>query len=124
MSSFNQFLKRTLTQTIVYWGSPVNDGYGGYTFASPVEIKGRWDSKIRKVKDSQGEEIVSEATISLLQDVDINGFLYLGSLSDLTVQQQSNPMLVDSAYKIQYFTKLPLLGSTNEFLRIAYVRPN
>ena len=37
--------KRFCVETAVYWGNPQNDGYGGFTFDTPVEIKCRWEEK-------------------------------------------------------------------------------
>jgi len=45
----NRVRKNLLRQTAVYWGSPVNDGYGGKTFAAPVEVQCRWMIKQEKI---------------------------------------------------------------------------
>ena len=45
--SITSFIKRIAVQDCVYWGNPVNDGFGGTTFDYPVEIKCRWTEKTR-----------------------------------------------------------------------------
>jgi len=44
------------------------DGYGQPTFASPVETKGRWLEKRRLVRNAEGEQVISEVTVSLKPD--------------------------------------------------------
>ena len=56
-------LTRTCTQTAVYWGTPVDDGYGGRTFADPVEISCRWEDKNQKLTASNGEEFISRSRV-------------------------------------------------------------
>jgi hypothetical protein len=121
--SITDFIIRTCTQTAVYWGTPVNDGQGGKTFADPVEIYCRWEEIMQIVSDSKGNEITSRALVYLTQDVDEDGMLYLGTLDDLDSAQEADPMGTQGAYTIKRFEKLPALGSTTEFLRKAYLTP-
>jgi len=115
-----------MTQTAVYWATPVPDGYGTYTYDDPVEIDCRWENKTEVVsrvggEGKKGEELVSFAQVFVTQDVDENGFLYLGDLDDLDSAEEALPETVDGAYRIQKFDKLPELKSTNKFLRKAYL---
>jgi hypothetical protein len=114
--SITTFLQRTCTQTAVYWASPVEDGYGGKTFDDPEEIKCRWESSTNLIQKGNGEEIVCNAEVYVLEDLDEQGWLYLGELDDLD-SNPDNPMEVSGAREIQKFEKLPTLGSTTEFLR-------
>jgi hypothetical protein len=114
------FPKRQLNQTAVYWATPSADGYGGYTWDNPVEISCRWEDTIQVITDSNGEEIVSRAVVYLDQDVDENGVLFLGSLTDLDSTQEADPMTADSAYRIRRFDKVPNIKGT-DFLRKAYL---
>lgn len=113
--SIAQLLVRNCKQTIVYWASPTADGYGGYTFATPVEIQGRWEDKQELIKTNDGEEQVTQARVYLLQDVDEGGYLYLGSLDDLDSNPQ--PDEVDTAGQILAISKFPTLGQSDVFLR-------
>ena len=125
-------LTKHCKQTCVYWGSPLADGEGGFTFATPVELACRWEGKVQIVKDddAKGGEIESVAVVYVLQDVDEEGYLYLGTLNDLEALEDSsenssggwfNPMVVDGAYKIKQFEKIPALGSTTQFVRRAFL---
>ena len=59
-SGIEKFLQKVCVQTAVYWGSPVENGFGAKTFASPIEIKVRWTDKQQVIKggDGKGDEIV------------------------------------------------------------------
>jgi len=41
------------------------DGYGQPTFAAAVQTKGRWLEKRRLVRNAQGEQMISEVTVTL-----------------------------------------------------------
>jgi len=116
---------RMCTQTCVYWGTPVDDGYGGKTFADPVEIKCRWENRTEKISwqgaSRLGEEIVSRAQVFTTQDVDELGWLYLGDLDDLDSDEEADPMDASGAYEIKRFDKTAAMRSTTEFSRVAYL---
>ena len=119
------FIARLCTQTAVYWGSPVDDGYGGKTFADPVEISCRWEDRVEKISwqgaSRLGEEIVSRARVFTTQDVDELGWLFLGDLDDLESDEEADPMTVDGAFEIKRFDKTPAMRSTTQFSRVAYL---
>ena len=118
------FIARLCTQTAVYWGSPVNDGYGGKTFDDPVEISCRWEDtieSINRVGARLGEEIVSQAQVYVTTDVEERGYLYLGTLDDLDSGEEADPTTIVKAYMINRFDKIPAMRSSNEFLRKAYL---
>ncbi len=111
-------ITRLCTQTAVYWGSPVKDGYGGMTYADPVEILCRWENTLKVIQSSDGENIVSQAQVFVLEDLDEQGMIALASLDDL----DSAPDPKDSgAYTIKQIRKFPALGSTSEFVRTVYL---
>jgi hypothetical protein len=116
-----KFIQSVCVETAVYWGNPQNDGYGHYTFDTAVEIDVRWDEKTEVITDDEGREVVSKAKILVTQDVDYEGYLYKGSLSDLTAAQKSDPRLVDGAYQIRRFDKTSMIKKTDEFVRMAYI---
>ena len=116
--------KKFAVQTCVYWGSPVNDGFGGFTFADPIEIKCRWDDKhevnIGWFSDGfPGNLLQSKASVLVLQDLDLNGYLYLGELTD--IDTTLNPKEIQGAYSIHRFDKIPMVFSTDDFVRIAWL---
>lgn len=118
-------IERLCTQTAVYWGTPVNDGYGGRTYADPVEISCRWEDREEAItmlgEDRKAIEYVTQSIVYTLQDVDKEGLLYLGDLTDLDSAEEENPETVSGAHKIKRFDKTPALGSTNDFIRKAYL---
>lgn len=119
--SIESFIKTVCVQVAVYWSAPVADGYGGFTFATPTEIYCRWDGKKEVFIDTQGRETVSKAKILVTQDLDEEGYLYLGELSDLTTAMKANPKLVEGACLIRGFEKIPMIKSTSVFVRTVYV---
>jgi hypothetical protein len=96
-------------QTAVYWGNPTNDGYGGFTFDSPVEIVCRWEDKKQIIPSEGGEELVSRTQVYVTQVLDEQGNLYLGELADLDSDETDDPALVSSAYRIMTFNSIPSL---------------
>jgi len=115
------FITRLCVQTAVYWGTPVEDGYGGKTFADPVEIDCRWEDTLEVISDADGNEIISKSAIYVTQDVDEQGYLYLGTLDDLDSGEEADPTTVEGAHIIKRFDKVPALRTTNEFLRKVYM---
>ena len=149
MSSLDSVISRMCKQIAVYWGSPKNDGQGYYTFALPVEIQCRWQDGVETIKDSNGREIVSRATIFVLQDLDEEGYLWLGRLSDLTILKgtplttetgiglttesgvimtteydtedpTTHPHNIDGSYIIKKFLKMPSIKA-DTFVRKCYI---
>jgi len=116
-----KFLGKLSVQTAVYWGAPANNGYGGYTYDTPVEIAVRWEDSTKVITTSRGIEYVSRAEVIVNQDVDEEGYLYLGTLSDLTDAQKAEPKLVNEAWKIIRFDKIPMIFKTDEFMRKCYL---
>jgi len=116
-----KFLKKLSVQTAVYWGAPVNDGYGGYTYSTPVEIAVRWEGSTKVITTTKGTEYVSRAEVIVNQDVDEEGYLHLGTLSDLTEAQKADPKLVNSAWKIMKFDKIPMIFKDDEFVRKVFL---
>jgi hypothetical protein len=109
-----RFLKRMLNQKAVYWGTPAGDGYGGFTFADPVELDCRWEDKTELFVSPAGEETPSQAVVYLPQDVDVGGYLFLGALDDINSDQ--DPQGQDGAYRIKQVYKTPDIKG-KDFLR-------
>lgn len=114
-----EFPERNLNQTCVYWSAPVNDGYGGYTWATPVELDCRWVLKTNVLMSVNGRELVSTVEVRVKQDVDEEGMMWLGNLTDLTLAQQADPIEA-GAFQIKSFSKVPTLDATR-FSRKAYL---
>jgi hypothetical protein len=119
--SIIDFIESVAVQTSVYWGSPVDDGYGGKTYANPVEILCRWDGSTKLITDAKGQQIVCVAEVMVTQELDIDGILYLGSLTDLSSGQKADPSTITGAQRIKQFMKTPLFASTDEFIYMGYL---
>jgi hypothetical protein len=129
-----QFITRALAQTAVYWGNPHDNGYGTATFDDPIEIHCRWEDKEQVLGTIAGNQItgyqkVSRAIVYVDRDLDEEGFLYLGTLDDMADSDGDSsggwydPHDIVGAYIIKRFEKIPALGSTTEFIRVAYLTP-
>lgn len=114
------WITRNHKQTCVYWGSPTADGWGGRTYGDPVELACRWEDKQEKFVNAQGEEHVSQSIVYLGQDVVVNGYLYLGTLADISSAQEGDPESVSGAHLIQAFSKIPNIKAT-EYERTAWL---
>lgn len=111
-----QFPNRNLTQTAVYWGNPTPDGYGDYSWDDPVEIDCRWSEEREVVKNQDGEEVISQAQVQVDQDLDQNGVLYLGALTDL--DSDPIPDEVEQAYHIITIMKVPTMKGDKYFRKV------
>jgi hypothetical protein len=128
--SIMSIIERSYVQTAVYWGSPIPDGYGGHTFANPIEVDCRWEDKEQFLGSQVGGEVtggllLSRSIVFVKQDMDEEGYLYFGTLDDLDLDSNDyiDPKEVDKAYIIKRFEKTPAFGSTTEFLRKAFLTP-
>lgn len=109
-----------LKQTACYWGAPVNDGYGGFSWAAPIEIPVRWTDSTQVVSDGKGNQIVCKSVVMVAVDLQELGMLYLGTLDDLDSAEEDDPASVDGCYQIKRFDRIPTIKGTT-FLRVAYL---
>lgn len=119
--ALTRFVEKICVQTAVYWAAPKPDGFGGYTYGEPVEIKCRWDGKTKVIVDKDGNERVAQAEILVTEKLELDGMLCLGSLAALTPQQRANPKLVKGVYPIKMIEETPHFQSTTEFVWVVYV---
>lgn len=119
MSNWNNFIKRMCQQKAVYWKPDGYDGRGGYTFDKPVEIDCRWNDTREILQDNNGDEIVTNAEVLVLQDVEEKGMLKLGTLDDLNSFEETDPVKT-GAYEIKRFRKIPSIDGKN-FKRKAFL---
>ena len=98
---------RLLKTTIVYWGNPTADGYGGYTFDDPIEIKCRWEDRTELFVDPNGKEQRSTAVVYVDRAVAVEGYLFKGTLEDLTSAEEGDPQTVSAAKEIKQCRSVP-----------------
>lgn len=114
--------ERFCVETAVYWGNPVNDGYGTFIFDAPIEIPCRWENITEGMQHEKGKNYVSRASVLLTQDVSLQGFLFRGKLTDLPIGYPVNkPQAIEGAFIIMQFNRIPMVRKTDEFVRTAYL---
>lgn len=96
--SIISFIKKVCVQTAVYWGNPVEDGFGNKIFDLPIEIKVRWEGKQRLVTAMNGKEIISKASFISPSELAIEGYIYLGTLLELDNKYDESDYLESSSY--------------------------
>jgi hypothetical protein len=108
-----------LKQSAVYWAVTGYDGFGGRSFAEPVELAVRWEDRQQLFVDLGGQEAVSRSVAYLGTDVENGGYLYLGTLNDLA-SDGVDPLTVGDAQEIRSFEKIPSLDGLR-FVRKAWL---
>jgi len=117
MSVVAAFVKKNLKQDAVYWGPGVggDDGYGNRTFATPIEIKVRWEDKQQLALDKDGEEFMSMAVIYTDRELENQGWLFLGILTALP-SADTNPRTIADTWEIRNIENSSRLKKPNEFI--------
>lgn len=99
MSSIKSIF-RLLKQTAVYWGTPTENGTGGFTYAAAVEITCRWEDHNEVLLKADGDTIVASSVVYSTTDLQEQGYLFLGTLDDLD-SDTSDPLSIDNCKQIQ-----------------------
>jgi hypothetical protein len=102
--SFADHLKQTLT----YWPPGSMDQYGKMTYGSPVQKACRWEEISLTFQDKRGEERQSKTRVFLADDVDVDGYVKLGTSAE------TDPTSVDGAFEIQQKSRVPDLRSVTQ----------
>ena len=119
--SIQSTINRLCKQTAVYWGNPVNNGEGGYSFDLPFEVACRWEEVNEIVAGKDGNSFSAKSVLYLTQDIQEEGVVFLGTLDDLDSAELLDPTLLENAFIIKRFDKIPALNSTTEFIRKGYL---
>lgn len=101
-------------QTITYWAPGVSDGYGITTYSAPTTMICRWEQKAEELRDPSGEMITSMAKVYLPAEVDIGGYIFLGTSA------ATDPSGVEKAYQIRMVGSIPDLRNLQK-IHIAYL---
>ncbi len=116
-----KFLKSISVQTAVYWSISSADGYGSFTYDDPVEVPVRWAQVTKLVTTGKGRDYVSKAEIIINQDMQVQDWLYLGNSADLSDGEKADPKTVNGAHQIVRFDRTLMIGTTDEYIRTAYI---
>ena len=121
MSGVEIYMTRVCVNTAVYWAAPVSDRFGEKSYDAGAEIKCLWNEKIVLFIDKEGKETASKAEIYVLEDLDNQGMLFLGVLTDLDAGEIADPKTVKNAFEIKQFKKIPSLVFNGEFGRKVFI---
>lgn len=108
----SEFLK----QTAVYWGAPIPNGFGGFTYSNPVEIVVRWEERVQMFTSMSGQEKVSQAVVYTESTLTANGYLFLGTLNDL--DSPAVPETQEGAYLIEAVSACPSMDAVQTLRKI------
>ncbi len=89
---------RHLKEDITHWPVTGSNGYGGFTFGTPVKLKARWEDKSVLFRTLENEEEVSNAIVYLAVDIDVGDYFGRG---DLTAT--ADPTTLDNAFRSRNF---------------------
>lgn len=95
-NAFPEFLK----QTCVYWKKTGTDGFGNPSFSAPVEMSCRWDLSRELMQNDNGSSVITKAKVNPKEQVFEEDYLFLGSLSDIAEDIQTNPLEVPDARQV------------------------
>ena len=112
-------LQKMPKQKAVYWGSPVSDGMGGYTYDTPVEISVRWDDKAVLFIGPAGDEMTSRSVILVTGlTLVIGGYLRLGTLGSVGGETATDPRAFYDAFIIKQVANSPSMRANLDQKRI------
>ncbi len=87
-------VSRQLNEDVTHWPVTGSNGYGGFTFGTPIKLKGRWEDKAVIFRTLENEEVVSNAIVYLATDIDVGDYFGRG---DLTATL--DPTTLDDAFR-------------------------
>jgi hypothetical protein len=102
-----------MNQNFVYWGSPDRSGTGDFTFAAPIQIKGRKEDVCEIIRTKDNRELVSTAMVFVDRELEFNGYLVEGELADYVAV---NPQDAVNCYQIMAAGSSPNLSGTIKLL--------
>ena len=94
-------LTGALNQSAVYWSFKSKDGFGALTFNTAVEIKVRWQDVSKLFLDKTGKQTVSQSIIYTDEEIGLDDYLLLGTLTSLTAAQKLDPFLIANAFPVK-----------------------
>ena len=104
---------RGLNQTCTYWAPTETRDLGGKrTYDAPVQHACRWEDRTEMYQDKQGEEKISKSKVFLIVDLDLDGYVMLGTSA------ASDPTVLPEAYEIQQKSKIPDLRSVTSLVTL------
>lgn len=100
-------MRLPLNQIATLW-TATSDGFGGFSFGAPTEIKCRWEEKSEQLP---GSTELSRAVIYVDQDMSVEDHLLLGASTSTTPSDIG-------AQRIRAFKKIPDLRSLETLRKV------
>jgi hypothetical protein len=87
-----------LRQSAAYWAPSGIDGYGQATYAAPVLVSCRWETRQELYINEAGESLTSANVVYSASELAIDGkMLLVGSLSGLTTTPPASARRIEAA---------------------------
>ena len=105
-------LESHMNDETTHWPVGGSDGFGGFTFGTPVKFNTRWEDKNVLFLDLNGEEEVSNAIVFTPTQIPIGDYLALGDLV-----ATADPTTIDGTFRVRASnrsTDLSALRSINK----------
>lgn len=102
-------ISRMRRQEGVYWERLTPDQFGRFSYATPIEIKCRWDDSSAEYRDNRGEKALSQATVYVDRLMKAGDMLKKGELDSDT---PADPTTLVDAFEIKGFEQTPNLRAT------------
>ncbi len=113
-------------QKCTYWGNPVSDGKGGFTFDAAIEIDCRWDDR-QEIRDFyEGNKFTSQSAVLIDIDIKRGSYLGLGTLASFQAiataegYDINNPVDFPEVFIVIQFDKIPAPFDSTDFVRTAF----
>lgn len=130
--SIASFIQGKCKQTAVYFGTPVTDGRGKYTFGIVEEVLVRWEDETENfAKDSRsriqigkdGQEFRPNCIVYTSNvptgGWNLDGYMFLGTL--ISLDSNPIPYNIRGAYEIKQINVKPSLNDVNLKLFVIYL---
>lgn len=130
----SSFINSKCKQTAIYWGSPINNGRGKYTFSVIEDVKVRWEDEVENfVKDSRsrmqigkdGKEFRPNSIVYTsfvpTGGWNLDGYMFLGSLNEFDSDFDFDPYSLQGAYEIKLIKSISSLNNVSEKLFEIYL---
>ncbi len=88
---------------VTHWVVTPN-GFGGYTFALPTVLDGRWEDKTEIFLSDAGKEAVSKSIVYLSADVESEDYLMQGDTSEADPTNLTDGKI---AHQVERFDRIP-----------------
>lgn len=104
----SKLIQKCQKETLVYWPPCEANAYGENQWQAPVEMTCRWDDKMQEIQTPRGTRVVSRIELITQSLLHVDGYVYRGSLADLT--RPDDPTCNPGAYQILKAAETPTLN--------------